>query len=164
MTDVIAHLPGGLAEVDPVWLTRTLRDAGAIGGDTTVVSFESEPAGAGAGMMGQVVRLSPTYERPIGGEPTSVVAKFPAAAQANRDFANLLHFYEREVRFYQQVAAGVELRTPRTYCALYDPATNSFVLLMEDLGEPGDQVSGCPPDRAFDVLEQIGSFHRRLVG
>jgi hypothetical protein len=31
----------------------------------------------------------------------TLIGKFPAAVQGNRDLANLFRFYEREVRFYQ---------------------------------------------------------------
>ena len=152
-------LPGGPSDLNAAWLTAALRQTGTISSDTTVTSFGLEPVGEGAGFLGQLTRVTLTYERARGTEPASLVGKFPAAATANREFANLLRFYERELRFYDEIAAEVELRTPTPYFTRFDPETGGFVLLMEDLSGVGNQVAGCPPDRALDTVERIARFH-----
>lgn len=46
------------AEMTAAWLTHVLREAGALP-EGTIISFESEPIGQGAGFVGELVRLRP---------------------------------------------------------------------------------------------------------
>ena len=108
------EIPAGPQELTPDWLTRALRQSGAIG-SASVVSFDAKIIGEGAGFMGQLVQVKLTYDRPEPGAPRSLIAKFPAAAPENREVAEFFRFYEREVRFYEQIAKTVELRVPRCY-------------------------------------------------
>ena len=75
-----------------------------------MTGFDYEVIGEGVGVLGQLARVRLQYDKPEAGAPDTLVGKFPAAAQENRDLANLFRFYEREVRFYQQIADEVELR------------------------------------------------------
>ena len=52
-----------------------------------------------------------TYDRPTDAPPT-IVAKLPAADETSRATALSLRSYENEVRFYQQLAPGLPMRTP----------------------------------------------------
>ena len=63
--------------------------------------------------------------------------------------------YEKEVRFYQQLAPDLPIRTPAVYHADIDVATASFVLLLEDMAPAvqGDQLAGCTPDVAEVAVE-----------
>ena len=96
----------------------------------------------------------------------SLIGKFPAAVQGNRDLANLFHFYEREVRFYERIAEAVELRTPKRYYSLFDDETNDFVLLMEDMAPArcGDQLAGCSQEEAMTAMLNIAPFHATWWG
>ena len=89
------------------------------------------------------------------------MAKFPSAVQENRDLAIQLNYHEREVRFYEEIAGEVELRTPRRYFSRLDAKGEEFVLLMEDMhpARVGNQVSGCPPDEAAETMERMARFH-----
>jgi len=126
-------LPAGPTELTADWLTGALRETGVIS-DASVTGLDYEIIGEGVGVLGQLARFNLTYDKPEDGAPNSLVGKFPAATQENRDLANLFRFYEREVRFYEQIADEVELRTPRRYYSHFDDETNDFMLLMEDLG------------------------------
>jgi hypothetical protein len=155
------ELPIGPGALTAEWLTDALRETGTISGGTSVASFEAGTIGEGEGLLGQLARLTLTYEGADGSEPERLVAKFPSEVEGNRDVANLFHFYEREVRFYEEIAEDVELRTPRRYFSRWDPAGGVFVILMEDM-EParvGNQVTGCPPDEAGETLERLARFH-----
>lgn len=156
------RLPGGPQDLTAEWLTASLRETGTISDGTEVASFETETIGEGAGLLGQLARVNLTYQGADGAEPTRLIAKFPAAVEENRDLANLLQFYEREVRFYEEIAEDVELRTPKRYFSRWDPERGVFVLLMEDMepaAQVGNQVAGCPPAQAMDTIERIGRFH-----
>ena len=107
-------IPAGPQEITPQWLTHALRQSGTIT-DATVRSFESKTIGEGAGFMGQLAQVALLYEGSEAGVPRSLIAKFPSDIPENRDIGNLFRFYEREARFYQEIADEVELRTPRRY-------------------------------------------------
>jgi len=57
----------------------------------------------------------------------SIEGKFSSADIRTLSFA----LNEREVRFYQEVAPHVGLRTPRLYHGALDPDTGKSVLLLE---------------------------------
>ena len=153
-------LPAGPTELTADWLTGALRETGVIS-DASVTGLDYEIIGEGVGVLGQLARFNLTYDKPEDGAPNSLVGKFPAATQENRDLANLFRFYEREVRFYEQIADEVELRTPRRYYSHFDDETNDFMLLMEDLGSArcGNQVEGCARHEAATTILNMAPFH-----
>jgi hypothetical protein len=153
-------LPSGPAEVNAGWLTRALRESGVIA-KAAVTAVEHEIIGEGVGVLAQLARFRLSYDTPEEGAPRSLVGKFPATAPENRDLANHFRFYEREVRFYEQIAEEIELRTPRRYFSHFDDETNEFALLMEDLSEArcGNQVAGCAREEAARTVLSMAPFH-----
>lgn len=143
-------LPEDAADLSPGWLSA------ALGGE--VVDVVARPLGTG--QMCDSLRLHLTWADPAAG-PATVVAKLPAADPTSRSTALALRSYEKEVRFYQELAASLPVRTPALHHADLDPATAAFVLLLEDLApaEPGDQLRGCTPDVAAAALEQLVLLH-----
>lgn len=153
-------IPAGPQELTPEWLTQTLRQTGTIT-KATVRSFDLETIGEGAGFMGQLAQVALHYEDTEAGAPRSLVAKFPSDIPENRGVGNHFHFYERETRFYQEIADEVELRTPRCYYSAMDVEADEYVLLLEDLAPArvGDQVAGCSPDEAELAIRHLAKFH-----
>jgi hypothetical protein len=153
-------LPAGPSELTADWLTSALQESGTIS-NSAVTGFDYEIIGEGVGVLGQLARVRLQYDKPEEGAPASLVGKFPATVQENRDLANAFRFYEREVRFYEQIADEVELRTPKRYFSHFDDETNDFVLLMEDLGSArcGDQVTGCAQEETATLLREMARFH-----
>ena len=123
-----------------------------------IVSHEVEFFGEGAGIIGQVTRVHLTTK---GGEPHSIIAKFPSPAAENRAVAATYDMYSREVGFYQNVAPLISLRVPACYFADFNPDTQDFVILMEDLKgyRIGDQVAGCTEADALAVVRGIADLH-----
>ena len=136
--------PTSIDEITPEWLTDALKSTDAIR-DSTVKSFETTILGEGAGFIGQLARLTLSYDQPETGSPSALVAKAPALAPENRQLGDLFRFYERECRFYEDLATRVELRTPRCYYIGMDTQRGDFLLLLEDLApaQVGDQLKGC---------------------
>ncbi len=153
-------IPAGPQALTNDWLTAALRQSGAIS-EANVTSFKASIIGEGAGFMGQLAKLSLTYDRPEPGAPQSLVGKFPAAAQENREVAMFFRFYEREVNFYRQIAEQIELRIPKCYHHAFDPATGDYVLLLEDLApaQVGDQLAGCTVEQAQLCIRELAKFH-----
>jgi hypothetical protein len=153
-------LPAGPQEVTEDWLTGALRDGGLIS-SSSISGIDREIIGEGVGVLGQLARFNLSYDSPEVGVPQSLIGKFPAAVQDNRDLANLFRFYEREVRFYERIADEVELRTPQRYYSHFDDETNDFVLLIEDMAPArcGNQVEGCSQEEAATTVLNMASFH-----
>lgn len=156
MTVEVASKP---EQVTPDWLTRALRAAGELAEGATVVDVAMQECGTG--QIGDCFRIVPTYDRDEHGGPDSLVGKFPSRDPASRAFAQAEWIYGREVRFYQEVAPRVAIRTPRVYFAGIEPDDMEFLLLLEDLAPARecDQISGCTVDQAALALEQAAALH-----
>jgi hypothetical protein len=143
--------------ITPAWLTDALTRSGHLVG-ARVVDVQFQPLGTG--QMCDSVRVTPRYDRPTDAPPT-LIAKLPAADPTSRGTALALRSYEKEVRFYQQLAPQLAVRTPAAYHAEIDVTTAAFVLLLEDLApaEPGDQLAGCTPDVAQVAVRELAGLH-----
>lgn len=150
----IADRPEALT---PEWLTAALDQGGLLAG-ASVVDVEVVPIGTG--QMCDSVRLTVTYDGPTDA-PATFVAKLPAADETSRSTAVMLRNYEKEVRFYQEVAPTLAVRTPRVLHAAIDDSLSSFVLLLEDLSPAcvGDQIQGCTIDEARRALAELARLH-----
>ena len=106
------------------------------------------------------LRLSLAYDEP-GAGPASLIAKVPAADESSRASAVAYRSYEKEVRFYQELAASLPVRTPRVHHADIDVPSAAFVLLLEDLApaEPGDQLRGCDAEVAAAATAELVKLH-----
>jgi hypothetical protein len=120
-----------------------------------------EASPVGTGQMCDSVRLRLTYAGDAAGAPRSVVAKLPAADPTSRETARALRSYEIEVRFYQELAADLPVRTPRCLHAEIDVEAADFVLLLEDLApaRQGDQLTGCTPAQAEVAVAELVKLH-----
>ena len=90
---------------------------------------------------------------PAGGTgPESLVAKLPTADPLAARTAASLGAYEREARFYAELAPRTALSLPAHYGTLPGGA-----LLLEDLSglEPGDQFHDMPADRLRQARRQL---------
>jgi hypothetical protein len=149
--------------VDAAWLTAALRRAGVLR-DASVVEVASRKVGEG--MLGDSVRYALTYDREEPGAPASLVGKFACADPVSRATGADYGLYLKEVRFYQEIADAVAIRTPRAYVAEIDEATSDFVLLLEDLtpARQGNQLTGCSLADAEMVIDQAAALHGPLWG
>ncbi len=153
-------IPAGPEELTPEWLTHALRQTGTLT-NATVGSFDAEMIAEGVGLLGQLARVSLRYEGSDADAPRTLIAKFPAAAEANREIGNAFRVYEREVRFYEEIADDVEIRTPRCYYSAMDVEADEYVLLLEDLAPAcvGDQLTGCSQQKAELAVAHLAKFH-----
>ena len=87
----------------------------------------------GAGLVGLNVKFTLRYIEGSEPGPSSVVGKFPSPGPTSRATRLAMRNYEREVRFYQEIAPTVASRTPACYAAEVDVVTGDFVLILEDL-------------------------------
>ena len=93
--------------------------------------------------------------------PDSVVIKLPSTDQTSRATGIALRNYEREVKFYLQVAHTVDIRVPKCHFGEWDESTGDFTLVLEDMApaEQGDQVTGCSVERAEAAVDELALLH-----
>ncbi|WP_243056553.1 phosphotransferase family protein [Nocardioides sp. SR21] len=127
--------------LSPEWLS------GVLGREVRTVDVQR----IGTGQIGTCFRL-----RTDRGD--SVLVKLPPENASER--AMMAGAYRAEVRFYQQVAATVAVRTPYCHHAEIDD-TGDFVIVMEDLApaEAGDQIAGCTVDQARAAVVNLAGLH-----
>jgi ecdysteroid kinase len=141
-------------EVTPEWLTHALRSGGIIK-EASVTSIKKEMLGEGKGFLSSVLRVSIGYDKEEPGAPSSVVVKIEPEEGEFHDFGEELNVFEREIRFYRDVAQNVPVRLPVIYYTVGEPPAYSMV--MEDLSSftPGDQVIGMHTAQVMDTVEII---------
>ena len=153
------HIPLNAQSVTPEWLTTALRERGIIS-NAVVTAIAVEPI-TDIGITSQLARLHLTYDRNDSHAPHSMVAKFSATDPAFLEVVRTIGGYEREVRFYNELAHTITLRTPQCYYAAYDRPTVRQVLLLEDLVNvrSGDYDAGWSSTDAETVIRELAKLH-----
>lgn len=129
--------------------------------DAAVEIFETQRIGDG--LVGMNLRLSlrgPTGDLPAY-VPSSVVVKLPSPDETSRATGMALRNYEREVKFYNEVAPTVDIRVPRCYHAEWNAIDGDFVIVLEDLAPAaqGDQILGCSVEHARVAVLELARLH-----
>jgi Ecdysteroid kinase-like family len=120
----------------------------------------------GTGQMSECYRVRPTYADPDAGGPESVVLKVAASDPVSRQTGSALGLYEREVRFYGDIAPRLGGPIAPCYHAAVDTATGVFDLLLGDAGPAvvGDEIAGATPEQARIGVVELGRLHGPLLG
>lgn len=117
----------------------------------------------GDGLVGLNLRLALEYADAEPGEerPVSVVVKLPSLDETSRATGVALRNYEREVKFYDRIAATVDVRMPQCHHSAWDANTGDFVLVLEDMAPAmqGDQVAGCGIEHARTAVVELAGLH-----
>ncbi len=147
-------------DLTPQWLTGALASTGTLI-QGRVTSCKTQLLVSDKGMTGPIARVRLSYDRDLVNAPHSLIAKFSALDPEDRALIHGMGFYEREVRFYQQLAGQSRLRTPRCYFSALDPADGTALLLLEDLSAArnGNTVGGCSVAEAELAIHTLAAFH-----
>ncbi|MER3445519.1 MAG: hypothetical protein C4291_01190 [Candidatus Dadabacteria bacterium] len=158
MTDF--EIPSNPKALTPEWLTQALRSTGTIN-NATVELFSIEMIGEGQAFTGQIARLRLKYDIDEGGSPKSLISKFPASDPNLRAMWNRYRLYEREIRFYREIAKEIDIRIPRYYYGALNIESGESVLVLEDIidARVGDNVIGCSFEDAELIFRNLGRFH-----
>lgn len=153
-TDLVIERP---TELSADWLTAVL-DRG------TVTDFTFERIGTG--QMSECYRITLTYADAGSSGPASVVLKVAATDPSSRQTGQALGLYEREVRFYTDVAPGLSGPVAPCHHAAYDPQTGAFDLLIGDAAPAvvGDEIRGATVEQAHLALSELGKVHGPMLG
>ena len=157
---VTVSIPRSPEEITPQWLTGALRENNIIR-EANVVSTSAEGIGAGAGFLGQLAKIAITYDRAEAGAPRSLIAKLPTLDPGGREIGNLFRFYEREIRFYEDLADGLEINAPKRYYSAMDVPGDEYLLLIEDLAPAlvGDEAAGVSVEQSERAIRNLATFH-----
>ncbi|MEN4478667.1 phosphotransferase [Mycolicibacterium cosmeticum] len=148
------------ADLTDDWLTATVGAGRVTGHDVERI---------GTGQMSECYRLRLRYAEGDSG-PSSVVLKVAAADPNSRATGLAMGLYEREVRFYAEVAPKLSgaVANPFAPCFhhAYDPESGSFDLVLGDAAPAtvGDEIRGATTQQAALALQQLGLVHGPLVG
>ena len=153
----------GPEELSPCWLTDALRESGVIT-DATVESVRVDPASVRKGNLGRLDRIVLEYDHVEPGAPMSIITKFHPSEIELRKF--VAEANRTEVRFYEEVAPNLQMRTPRRYFSAFDEDSGKSLLLLEDLGRYRvvDEIPGCTVDEAELITDRLASLARGMVG
>lgn len=139
------------------WLTEAL-------GTAPVTGFRVERIGTG--QMSECYRVALTYVEGVSG-PASVVLKVAATDPSSRQTGLALGLYEREVRFYTDVAPHLPAGpVAPCYHAAFDAETGAFDLLLGDAAPAavGDEIRGATTEQAALALAELGRVHGPALG
>ncbi|WP_343392645.1 hypothetical protein [Candidatus Amarobacter glycogenicus] len=139
----LTPLPPSIESLTPEWLTAALRSGGALP-EGSVTAFGHEIIGEGIGFIGTVARLKLQYSGAGPEAPATAIAKLPSEDPGSRMVGVAFGLYEREVRFYSDLAGDCGLPAPKPYFSHYDAGAGQAAIILEDLtgGAFGDQVAG----------------------
>ncbi|GJM14878.1 MAG: hypothetical protein DHS20C13_02050 [Thermodesulfobacteriota bacterium] len=141
-------------EITADWITHALKESGYLK-HFSIKSIDKKILGEGKGLLSSVVRVGIEYDEQEENAPSSVVVKIEPEEGDFVDYNNEFSSFQREIKFYREVAANVPIRLPKFYYAVDDPPAYSLVL--EDLSHfsSGDQVVGMHKGQVVSVVEQL---------
>ena len=115
----------------------------------------------GDGLVGMNLRLALEASDPSADVPASLVVKLPSTDPTSRATGVALRNYEREVKFYRELAPTIDMRIARCYYGDWTEADGDFVLLLEDLSpaKQGDQTTGCSAEEAGVAVCELARLH-----
>ena len=144
------------ADLSPDWLTS------AIGAPVAGFSFER----IGTGQMSECYRVSLTYAAGEQAGPATIVLKVAATDPVSRQTGLALGLYEREVRFYSDIAPRIGGPVAPCFASAFDAETGAFHLLLGDAGPAvvGDEIRGASAEAATLALAELGRLHAPLLG
>ncbi|MDT5185169.1 MAG: hypothetical protein QOI29_3327, partial [Mycobacterium sp.] len=133
----------------------------ALGVQVSEFAFER----IGTGQMSECYHVGLTYADGDSG-PTSVVLKVAATDPVSRQTGLALGLYEREVRFYTDIAPNINGPVAPCHHAAFDFETGAFHLLLGDAGPAvvGDEIHGATVEQAALALTELGRVHAPLLG
>jgi len=147
-----AAIVRGPQELTSEWLAQAL-------GTGPITGFDVESIGTGQMSDSRRVRID--YAPGPDAGPPSVVLKTASADQSSRATGVGLGVYEREVRFYRELAPRIGGPLAECHLAVIDPVEGWFTLLLEDVAPAtqGDQIAGCGIEDARLAIHELARLH-----
>jgi len=156
--------PGQVEDITHEWLAHSLEGCGFLG-DEKIISFANEPFDPGAGQLSAITRVRLDYDRPSD-LPRSLVLKFHAPTDAAHQVSMRFRAYEREHRFFADVASSAPVPAPICHASFVDEGRERYILVLEDLAEKQfvDQLDGASYDQATRIVKALAKLHASTWG
>jgi hypothetical protein len=153
-TEQVIERPGDLTAS---WLAAVI-------GAGPIADFSVERIGTG--QMSECYRIRLNYADNGAEGPESVVLKVAATDPVSRQTGLALGLYEREVRFYGDIAPRLGGPISPCYHAAIDTSTGVFDLVLGDAGPAvvGDEIAGATIEQAHLGAVELGRLHGPLLG
>ena len=155
-TDNVVERP---ADLSAAWLTSAI-------GAGTIADFAVERIGTG--QMSECYRVQLTYAdgAPDSDKPDSVVLKVAATDPMSRQTGMTLGLYEREVRFYRDIAPRLRGPVAPCYHTAFDAASGTFDVLLGDANPAvvGDEIRGATTAQAQLAVTELARLQGPLLG
>lgn len=147
------------ADLSAAWLTTVI-------GAGTIADFTAERIGTG--QMSECYRVQLYYADADAGvdRPESVVLKVAATDPTSRQTGMMLGLYEREVRFYRDIAPRLHGPVAPCYHAAFDAESAMFDVLLGDANPAvvGDEIRGATPAQAHTAVTELARLQGPLLG
>lgn len=154
------QIPETPEQVTDDWLTRALRESGAVE-QASVTGHRSELVKM-QGAAAVVTRIELDYDTADSGAPTSLIAKFASPHAPMRELVHGFGLYLREIEFYRNFGTDPGIPTPRCFHAEIDSASGVFALLLEDLSESRGGDGALPSvEDAEMAVRHLAPFHAK---
>lgn len=113
----------------------------------------------GDGLVGMNLRIALSSDDES--VPHSVVVKLPSPDETSRATGAALRNYERESKFYNEIAPTVDIHVPTCFHAEWRASDHDFAIVLEDLApaEQGNQIHGCTVDIAERAVLELARLH-----
>ena len=144
-------------DLTAAWLQASL-------GTAAIAGFSVEQIGTG--QMSRNHRVSIDYETDADDGPGSVVLKTASPDETSRATGLRLGIYEREIRFYRELAPRLGGPLAACHVAAFEPEGGWFTLLLEDAAPAvqGDQIAGCTVEQARLAVHELARLHAPVFG
>jgi aminoglycoside phosphotransferase (APT) family kinase protein len=149
-------IPSSVASLSEEWLVKTLVEQNRYEGGS-IQSIKTQPMGEGIGQTGEFCKV---LIRTHTGQEEIMFLKMRAPIEGMHQVALRYRMYENEMRFYKELAAKLEVRTPEVFYADYNSETESVALLMEFMEgwHSPDQISGASHEQASLAVKEISKI------
>ncbi len=155
-------IPKRTKRITSEWLNKVLHDSGYLK-DFNIKSISREPWGAGEGFMSDMARLTITYDKDSPNLPKTMIVKMPTTYRTAFALALQYNLYEKEIRFYTEIAPKSPIRVPGLIYSDYDIEVKKYILILEDCScyEMVDAIEGLSYEQTKQAINSIADFHAR---
>ena len=155
-------IPARSKDITAEWLNEALHSSGFLRG-ANITALQHEPWGVGEGFVSDMARLTVTYDPEVPRLPKTMIAKLPTTYESARAVALQFNVYEKEIRFYIEVAPRSPIRAPGLIYGEVDSERQKYVLILEDCScyAQIDQITGLDDDQTKLVALKLADFHAR---
>jgi len=156
---MMPSIPRGPEEITVDWLNAILREGGHPDSHRAkrVVARDSDVPGQTA----EIAKVTVEYEDDRCPLPRKMVAKYRSRNEdLIEQLIDIYQQYWRESSFYREFP-DIGIAVPTCFCALHDPDSQDFILLMQDLAPAESPSWATTPEHVAIAVSHLPAFHGR---